>query len=82
VIQVRDVQGWQGSNPFDFEQVAGFIRRDLDPLYQGQYTIQLVPNIVHIGWGRGVGYSAGEETFDESITEISATKIREKMGLK
>jgi hypothetical protein len=37
---------------------------------------------VHIGWGRGVGYSAGEETFDESITEISATKIREKMGLK
>lgn len=82
VIQVRDVQGWQGSNPFDFEQVAGFIRRDLDPLYQGQYEIQLVPNIVHIGWGRGVGYSAGEETFDASITEISATKIRAQMGLK
>ena len=82
VIQVRDVQGWQGSNPFDFEQVCGFIRRDLDPLYQGQYEIQLVPNIVHIGWGRGVGYSAGEETFDESITEISATKIRAQMGLK
>lgn len=82
VIQVRDVQGWQGSNPFDFEQVAGFIRRDLDPLYQGQYEIQLVPNIVHIGWGRGVGYSASEETFDESITQISATKIREQMGLK
>jgi len=81
VIQVRDVQGWQGSNPFDFEQVCGFIRRDLDPLYQGQYEIQLVPNIVHIGWGRGVGYSAGEETFDESITEISATKIRKEMGL-
>lgn len=82
VIQIRDVQGWQGSNPFNFEQVAGFIRRDLDPLYQGQYEIQLVPNIVHIGWGRGVGYTSGEETFDESITQISATNIRKQMGLK
>lgn len=82
VIQVRDVQGWQGSNPFDFDQVCGYIRRDLDPLYQGQYEIQLVPNIVHIGWGRGVGYTSGEETFDESITKVSATKIREQMGLR
>lgn len=82
IIQIRDVQGWQGSNPFNFEQVAGFIRRDLDPLYQGQYEIQLVPNIVHIGWGRGVGYTSGEETFDESITQISATKIRKQMGLE
>lgn len=82
VIQIRDVQGWQGSNPFNFEQVAGFIRRDLDPLFQGQYEIQLVPNIVHIGWGRGVGYTSGEETFDESITQISATEIRKQMGLR
>ena len=82
IIQIRDVQGWQGSNPFSFEQVAGFIRRDLDPLFQGQYEIQLVPNIVHIGWGRGVGYTAGEEIFDESITQISATQIRKNMGLK
>ncbi len=82
VIQIRDVQGWQGSNPFAIEQVKQFIRRDLDPVYQGQYEIQVVPNIVHIGWGRGVGYTSGEETFDESITSISATKIRQQMGLK
>ena len=82
IIQVRDVQGWQGSNPFEVERVKGFIRRDLDPLYQGMYDIQVVPNIVHIGWGRGVGYTSGEETFDESITDISATKIRAEMGLK
>lgn len=82
MIQVRDVQGWQGSNPFAIEQVKKFIRRDLDPLFQGQYDIQVVPNIVHIGWGRGVGYTAGEETFDESITDISATKIRKELGLK
>jgi len=81
VIQVRDVQGWQDSNPFAIEEVKRFIRKDLDPLYQGQYEIQVVPNIVHIGWGRGVGYTSGEETFDESITEISATKIRTQMGI-
>ena len=82
VIQIRDVQGWQGSNPFGLEEVKNRIRRDLDPLYQGQYEIQIVPNIVHIGWGRGVGYTSGEETFDSEITEISGTNIRKQMGLK
>jgi adenylylsulfate kinase len=82
VIQIRDVQGWQGSNPFEVAKVKAFIRRDLDPIYQGQYEIQIVPNIVHIGWGRGVGYTSGEETFDDAITDISATKIRKELGLK
>ena len=82
IIQVRDVHGWQGSNPFEVDKVKSFIKRDLDPLYQGQYEIQVVPNIVHIGWGRGVGYTAGEETFDDSVTDISATKIRKELGLK
>jgi adenylylsulfate kinase len=81
VIQIRDCQGWQGSNPFAIEQVKGFIKRDLDMLYQGQYEIQVVPNIVHIGWGRGVGYTSAEETFDNSITSISGTNIRKSMGL-
>lgn len=82
VIQIRDVQGWQGSNPFEVAKVKSFIRRDLDPIFQGQYEIQVVPNIVHIGWGRGVGYTHAEETFDESITDISATKIRKSLGLE
>ena len=82
VIQIRDVQGWQGSNPFEVAKVKSFIKHDLDPIYQGQYEIQVVPNIVHIGWGRGVGYTHAEETFDESITDISATKIRKSLGLE
>lgn len=81
-IQIRDCQGWQGSNPFEITKVKSFIRRDLDPIYQGQYEIQVVPNIVHIGWGRGVGYTAGEEMFDDTITDISATKIRKTLGLE
>ena len=81
-IMIRDCQGWQGSNPFAIDQVKSAIKRDLDPLYQGQYEILVVPNITHIGYGRGVGYTIEEEKFDESITDISATKIRKELGLK
>ena len=81
-IMIRDCQGWQGSNPFAIEQVKRYIKRDLDPLYQGQYEILVVPNITHIGYGRGVGYTIEEEKFDESITSISGTAIRKSLGLK
>lgn len=82
VIQIRDCQGWQGSNPFAIEQVKGYIRRDLDPLYQGQYEIQVVPNIVNITYGRDVGYKIEQEVFDDATHSISATKIRKEMGLE
>lgn len=82
VIQIRDCQGWNGSNPFAIDQVKNYIRRDLDPLYQGLYEIMVVPNIVNITYGRDVGYKIEQEEFDESITNISATNIRKEMGLK
>lgn len=81
VIQIRDCQGWQGSNPFEIEKVKSFIRRDLDPIYQGQYEIQVVPNIVNITYGRDVGYRIEQETFDDAVHSISATKIRKDLGL-
>ena len=81
VIQVRDCQGWQGSNPFAIDQVKNNIRRDLDPIYQGQYEIQVVPNIVNITYGRDVGYRIEQETFDQATHDISATAIRKSMGL-
>ena len=81
-IMIRDCQGWQGSNPFAIDQVKSAIKQDLDPLYQGQYEILVVPNITHIGYGRGVGYTIEEEKFDESITSISGTAIRKSLGLK
>ena len=82
VIQIRDCQGWQGSNPFAIEQVKEYIRRDLDSLYQGQYEIQVVPNIVNITYGRDVGYKIEQETFDDATHSISATKIRKSLGLE
>ncbi len=80
-IMIRDCQGWNGSNPFAIEQVKAFIRRDLDPLYQGQYEILVVPNIVNITYGRDVGYKIEQEVFDDAIHSISATKIRKELGL-
>lgn len=81
-IMIRDCQGWQGSNPFEIDRVRAFIRRDLDPLYQGQYEIQVVPNIVNITYGRDVGYRIEQESFDDATHAISATKIRREMGLE
>lgn len=80
-IMVRDCQGWNDSNPFDFEQVAARIKRDLDPLYQGQFEVHLVPNIVNITYGRDVGYKIEQEIFDDATHSISATKIRKELGL-
>jgi len=81
VIQIRDCQGWNGSNPFAAEQVKSLIKRDLDPLYQGQYEIQLVPNVTNITYGRDVGYKIEQETFDEATHAISATAIRKQLGV-
>ena len=42
----------------------------------------LVPNIVNISYGRGVGYVFEEEVFDEAVHSISATKIRKELREK
>ena len=87
VIQVRDVQGASGGdgqddNPFDWDEVCRNIEIGLskDGFKRGQeYEIMLVPNIVNITYGRRVRYTLEEEVFDASVTEISATKIRQKL---
>ena len=87
IIQVRDVQGASGGdgqddNPFSWDHVCENIESGLikDGFKRGvEYEIMLVPNIVNITYGRGVGYKFEEEVFDKEINEISATKIRKKM---
>ena len=87
VIQVRDVQGASGGegqedNPFKWDSVCKNIEEGLlkDGFERGvHYEIMLVPNIVNITYGRGVGYTFEEEVFEEDIESISATKIRKKM---
>lgn len=80
-ILVRDVQGID-DNPFDFTKIIVGIRNKLDEHdYEmgTDYIVMKVPNITNITYGRDVGYTIEQESFDESITSISATKIRKEM---
>ena len=87
IIQVRDVEGASGGdgqdhNPFDWDQVCKNIEEGLskDGFQKGDdYEIMMVPNVVNISYGRGVGYAIEEEVFDEGVASISATKIRKKL---
>ena len=89
-IQVRDVSGVSGGdgqedNPFDWDVVCKNIEIGLskDGYTRGiEYEIMMVPNIVNISYGRGVGYVFEEEVFDEQIHSISATKIRKELREK
>jgi hypothetical protein len=90
VIQVRDVQGASGGldqddNPFDWDTVCCNIESGLakDGYSRGiEYEIMMVPNIVNISYGRGVGYVFDEEVFDDEVSSISATNIRKDMREK
>lgn len=80
-IQVRGCCGANSHNPFDFSAVKGFIDRDLEPFYQGQYIVQRVPNITNITYGRKVGYTIDQESFNEDVQSVSGTEIRKSMGV-
>lgn len=72
----------QDDNPFDLKTVKQNIREGLakDGFTEDEdYVIMVVPNIVDISYGRGVGYTFTEHNLGEQIHSISATKIREQM---
>lgn len=93
-IQIRDVAGIvnydagggrtavQDDNPFEMDKVklnivaglkeAGFTLGE-------EYVIMVVPNIVDISYGRGVGYTFTEHDLGKEIHDISATQIRADM---
>jgi hypothetical protein len=93
-IQIRDVGGIVGQdagagrtaaqtdNPFDLDTVKANIVEALAAegfVYDQDYIIMLVPNIVDISYGRGVGYTFTQHDLGEEIHNISATKIREQL---
>jgi hypothetical protein len=93
-IMVRDVGGITGTdagqgrtavqddNPFEFEDVKLRIMTALSQegfVYNQEYIVMYVPNIVDISYGRGVGYTFTEHDLGEEMHSISATKIREQL---
>lgn len=87
VIMVRDVQGidagmGNNDNPFDFKKIEENITAELfmhGYMVDEDFKIILVPNIVDISYGRGVGYTFTEHDLGKEIHSISATKIRKEM---
>ena len=94
-IQIRDVGGIVGTdaganrtttkqddNPFDLDTVKKNIVDALGAegfIYDEDYIIMQVPNIVDISYGRGVGYTFTQHNLGEDIHNISATKIRAQL---
>ncbi len=92
-IMIRDVEGFKGDagagrtaaqtdNPFDMHTVIANIEKGLAAhgyTNNEQYIIIVVPNIVDISYGRGVGYTFTEHNLGEDIHKISATDIREAL---
>ena len=93
VIMVREVYGYEGDagagrttdqtdNPFGEIAVIDGIKKGLEDAgyTEGkEYMILVVPNIVDISYGRGVGYTFTEHDLGADVHKISATKIRKQM---
>ena len=72
----------QDDNPFDEKTVMTNIIQSLSKegfTFDKDYVIIVVPNIVDISYGRGVGYTFTEHDLGAKVHNISATKIREQM---
>ena len=78
-IAVRDTQGIDDKNPFDFQYVRSRIEHALR-FYEGRFIIVPIPNITDILYGRDVGYRIERIDLDEALQDISATKERAKLG--
>ena len=65
-------------NPFPVHEVVENLQQSLHK-FAGKVKIQVVPNLLNITYGRDAGYKIEQEVFDDTIHDISATKIREQM---
>ena len=81
-IMIRDLD--DKDNPFSVAEVTANIEKGLGAKgwkLNKDYIVLHVPNIVDISYGRKVGYTFTEHDLGEEIHQISATKIRKKVGL-
>ena len=76
-IQIRDMPTDE-NNPFSPIEVKNNLEMQLAAL-AGKVRIMIVPNIMHITYGRKVGYVIEQEFIGEEVESISATKVREQM---
>ena len=80
-VAVRNTQGTDEKNPFEFEYVRARIEHALRE-YEGRFIVMSLPNITSILYGRNVGYTVERIDLDSNIQDISATDVRRKMSGK
>jgi hypothetical protein len=77
-VAVRDTNGTDDKNPFDFEYVRARIEHGLRE-FEGRFTVQRLPNITHVFYGRDVGYAVERIDLDAATNAISATELRRRL---
>lgn len=78
-IMIRDTPP-NDKNPFTSKQVKANIENTYkDMINSGRVVVMVVPNIISINFGRGVGYDIVEHIPPSDISKISATKIRKTL---
>ena len=78
LICIRDIEP-DDKNPYTSQEVENRITGTLlDLIQENRVKVMIIPDIESINFGRGVGYDIIEHIPPQEISEISATKIREK----
>jgi adenylylsulfate kinase len=76
-IAVRNTQGIDDKNPFDFEYVRARIEHGLRE-FEGRFVVVPLPNITNVFYGRDVGYAIERIDLDAATEDVSATEVRKK----
>tara|TARA_R110000796_G_scaffold12371_3_gene40997 strand:- start:8426 stop:8830 length:405 start_codon:yes stop_codon:yes gene_type:complete len=72
--------GINDKNPFTSEEVKQNITIQFqNEINDGKVKVIIIPDICSVEFGRGVGYDIIEHIPPTKISNISATKVREKM---
>tara|TARA_Y100000588_G_scaffold369430_1_gene438425 strand:+ start:1583 stop:2386 length:804 start_codon:yes stop_codon:yes gene_type:complete len=74
-LALRDVEGTDDSNPYDFQKVKEEIKSACIEFGDKVRVIEL-PNITDVFYGRGVGYNIEQLELSKQLQDVSATKIR------
>jgi FAD synthase len=79
LICIRDIEPNE-QNPFTAKEVENNLNGQLlDLIQEGRIKVMIIPDVESVNFGRGVGYDIIEHLPPQEVSDISATKIREKL---
>ena len=81
-ICIRDTQGTDEKNPFDFQFIVSKFRELFTAEENEKIEIIHLPNITNIFYGRDVGYQIEKIELSPELQAVSATNVRNEMKAK